>query len=165
LNVLRPSEVIGARSEEIDLQERTWRIPGYRMKAGMDHEVPLCDRSIELIQLLRPAHSIYLFPGSDGTRPMWPDNLRKLAKELRPNIEITAHGFRSCFKDWAHETTNAPHEVIEKCLAHAIGDKVERAYRRGELLNKRRKLMVSWAKFCNALPTIDQRVIPIRAPA
>jgi integrase len=154
LTVARRGEILGATWDEIDLKERVWTIPPERMKAGKEYRVPLCSRAIAILQAF-PHREVRVFP-----LPSW-TMLRDL-KTLYPNI--TAHGFRSTFTDWAHEqTTQFPPAVIDMALAHAVGDKVEAAYRRGDLLQKRRKLMEAWGAFCARSPADTAKVIPIAA--
>jgi integrase len=144
LTTARTSEVIGgATRDEIDLKAKTWTIPAERMKAGREHKVPLCERAVEILQSL-DQRSKKLFPLSNMA-------MAELLKGMRPGV--TVHGFRSTFRDWAAETTNYPNHVVEQALAHAIGDKVEKAYRRGDLFTKRTKLMISWAQYCGKTST------------
>jgi integrase len=144
LTALRTGEVISARSIEIDFAAKIWTIPAERMKAGREHRVPLSKRAIEILDGL--PRGKYLFSGRDA-RPL--SNMAML-KILQPmgHSDVTVHGFRSTFRDWAAETTSYPNHVVEMALAHAIGDKVEAAYRRGDLFIKRRHLMEDWAKYC-----------------
>jgi integrase len=138
LTAARTSEVIGAEWDEIDLEAKVWTIPASRMKAGEQHKVPLSERAVEILQGLdrrmkRP------FPLSNMA-------MLELLRGLRPGL--TVHGFRSCFMDWCHECTNHPKTVIDMALAHKVGDKVEAAYRRGDLFVKRAKLMAQWTEYC-----------------
>jgi integrase len=142
LTAARTGEIIGVTRDEIDLEARTWTIPAERMKAGREHKVPLCDRVVEILQGL-DQRSRRLFPLSNMA-------MAELLKGMRPGV--TVHGMRSTFMDWAHETTNHPKIVIDQALAHAVGDKVEAAYRRGDLFVKRTKLMAAWAEFCGKVP-------------
>jgi len=141
----RTNEVIGARWEEIDLTKRLWTIPAERMKADREHRVPL---STATIALLGPASKEgHLFKGSARNRPL--SNMAMLAVLRRMGRDdLTAHGFRSTFRDWVAEQTSFPSEVVEAALAHVVGDKVEAAYRRGDVLEKRRELMAAWAAYC-----------------
>jgi integrase len=146
LTAARSGEVLGATWPEIDLAARTWTIPAKRMKAGKAHKVPLCDRAMAILSAL-PRSGGLVFPLVDSGNAM-----RKLLRELRP--DATVHGFRSSFKDWSAERTNYPNIVVEAALAHAIGDKVEAAYRRGDLFEKRKRLMADWSAWCaRATPT------------
>jgi integrase len=129
------------------------------MKAGKEHRVPLSDRGVAILTMLQEMRtSDFVFPGNASGRPL---SALAMARQLqRINAdEVTVHGFRSTFRDWASETTSFPHEVCEQALAHAIGNKTEAAYRRGDLFEKRRKLMDAWAAFCepkaaNVVPLI-----------
>jgi integrase len=150
LTAARSGEVRGARWSEIDRQEKIWTIPPERMKAGKAHRVPLSDRAIELLDRMEIiASSELIFPGGRSEKPLSDAILSKVAKELGGSI--TAHGFRSTFRDWAGDETSFPREVAEAALAHSISDKVEAAYRRSDALDKRRNLMDAWSIFCTAL--------------
>ena len=147
LTAARSGEVLGARWPEIDLERRLWTVPADRMKGGREHRVPLTDRAVAILEemaLVRLGE--FVFTGSKLDGPL--SNMA-LAMTLRrlDRAEVTAHGFRSTFRDWASERTSAPHEVCEMALAHAIADKTEAAYRRGDLFEKRRALMTAWAIF------------------
>jgi integrase len=144
LTAARTGEVIGATRDEIDLKARTWTIPAERMKAGKAHKVPLCNRAVEILQGLDQRIK-RLFPLSNMA-------MAELLKGVCP--DVTVHGFRSTFMDWAHECTNHPKVVIDMALAHKVGDKVEAAYRRGDLFMKRTKLMAAWAEFCAKTPFV-----------
>jgi integrase len=115
------------------------------MKAGREHRVPLSNRAAEIIQQLKKtAVSDFVFPGRKPSKPLSNVAMLKLLDRM-DRVELTAHGFRSTFRDWAAEQTDYPREVAEMALAHTVGDKVEAAYRRGDLFQKRRKLMSDWA--------------------
>jgi integrase len=147
LTAARTSEVLGSRWDEIDLQQHLWTVPAERMKASKEHRVPLSTAAITLIKKLAKApEGPLVFPGADGTKLS--ENAMLALLERMGHGDITVHGFRSTFKDWATEKTNFPNIVSEMALAHTIDDEVEAAYRRGELLNKRRKLMEAWAQYC-----------------
>jgi integrase len=139
LTAARSGEVIAARWGEFDLAARTWMVPAARMKAKREHRVPLSARALEILQDL-PRDGEQVFPISSMA---FFHTLRHLGRS-----DVTAHGFRSTFRDWAAETTAYPNHVVEMALAHAIGGKVEAAYRRGDLFEKRRRLMSEWAKYC-----------------
>ena len=144
----RPGEVAGARWCEIDFTTATWTLPPERTKGHREHRVPLSPRAIDLLVNL-PRVGEYLFVGrGDG-----PPHRRQLADLLRRMgyTKLTAHGFRASFKTWAEETTQYPPHIIEQALAHQVGSAVERAYRRGDLLDQRRRLMQDWADFCDRL--------------
>jgi integrase len=134
----RTSEVIGATWDEFDLEARVWTIPANRMKAGKEHRIPLSDRALAIVREI-PRKRARIFSLSNMA-------MLELLRGMRPGL--TVHGFRSSFMDWAHESTNHPKVVIDMALAHKVGDKVEAAYRRGDLRAKRAKLMAAWAEFC-----------------
>ena len=144
LTASRSGEVRGATWSEIDLDRRVWTVPATRMKAGKEHRVPLSDAAIAQLGEAGASRDL-LFPGGRGLRtPMSDMTLAAVLKRLGRQ-DITVHGFRSSFRDWAGETTNFPREVIEAALAHRLKDKAEAAYARGDLLQKRRHLMDAWA--------------------
>lgn len=147
LTAARTSEVLNAEWSEIDDQATLWTVPGVRMKAKREHRVPLSDRCGRLLARakLLSAGSRYLFPGRNDEKPM--SNMVFSMAIRRMKMPITAHGFRSSFRDWASEATSFPNELAEMALAHTIKNRVEAAYRRGDLLEKRREIMESWAKF------------------
>jgi integrase len=160
----RTSEVLGAHwDDEIDLANKMWTVPAGRMKAGIEHRVALSQRTIELLRSLPTEDgNPYVFIGS---RPGTGLSTASLTQTLRRmgHGNITVHGFRSTFRDWAAETTNFPNHVVEMMLAHAVGDKVEAAYRRGDLLAKRKQLAEAWAKYCDTPSTVGTgAVVPIR---
>jgi integrase len=169
LTAARSGETLGARWSEIDLSARVWTIPGARMKAGKEHRVPLTDAAIRVLkaaQGLRQKSTVdeYVFPGAAVGRPL---SVMAMAMVLRRmgRGELTVHGFRSSFRDWAAERTSYPAEVVEMALAHAVGNRVEAAYRRGDLFEKRGRLMREWATFC-AMPSVERGgVRSIGAPA
>jgi integrase len=149
LTAARSGEVRGATWPEIDFETKLWTVPGSRMKTGRDHRVPLSDRAVAILQQVKPLGGDLVFPGSRG-KPM---SDMALAMTLRRmNVNATAHGFRSSFRDWAGDQTTFQREVIEAALAHVIGDKAEQAYRRGDALEKRRSLMTAWGRFLDNAP-------------
>lgn len=160
LAAVRPSEATGVHWDEIDLRAKVWTIPGARMKAGKDHRVPLSDELMALLEGM-PHRDGWVFPGS-GRKPgpLTIAATLKLVKELRPGL--TAHGFRSTFRDWAADQTGYPRDVAEMALAHAIQDKSEAAYRRSDMLERRARLMQDWATYCGTLPAEAANVTPIR---
>jgi len=162
LTAARTGEAIGVRWEEFDIAERLWTVPAERMKAGKKHRVPLSDAALAILENLRPARQgDYVFPGGRDGRPI--SNMAMMMTLRRMGRgDLTVHGFRSSFRDWAAERTGFPSEVAEMALAHTVSDSVERAYRRGDLFQKRRQLMDAWAKFC-AAPLVAGRVVPISA--
>jgi integrase len=163
LTAARTGEVTGATWSEIDMGAKTWSIPAARMKMGKDHRVPLSARALEILEALpREAGNPHVFLGAKAGAPLNPSAMLGLMRPLRPGF--VPHGFRSTFRDWAAERTNYPSQAIEMALAHAIGDKVEAAYRRGDLFEKRRKLMDAWAAFC-ATPASSGTVVPFKGKA
>jgi len=151
LTASRTSETLGARWREIDLDNAMWTIPADRIKAGREHRVPLSSRAVEILERLKVVrHSAWVFPGGKTGMPLSNMALLAVLKRMK-RAGLTVHGFRSSFRDWVAERTNYPGEVAEQALAHAIPDKVEAAYRRGDLFEKRRRLMTDWATFCNAV--------------
>lgn len=147
LTATRTSEALLAEWSEIDLAEKVWSVPAVRMKAGRVHRVPLSGRAMDILASakLLSSDSPFVFPGRSAHKPM--SNMVFLEILKRMEIKVTAHGFRSSFRDWAAETTGHPREVVEMALAHTIDNKVEAAYRRGDLLDKRRALMDEWSQF------------------
>jgi integrase len=158
LTAARSGEVIGARWPEIDVDKKLWVIPGPRMKEKKEHRVPLTDRAIEILNGL-PREGDFVFIGSRKNAPLGKNSFWKLIEAM--GHDVTTHGFRSSFRDWAGETTAFPADICEVALAHAVGGKVQTAYQRGDLLEKRRKLMQAWAQFC-AMPKRAATVTPIR---
>ena len=159
LTAARTGEVIGAKWDEVDLDKATWTIPASRMKAGKEHRVPLSPRAVEICKSTLGLRKDWLFPATKG------GSLSGMAMSMllrRMNVDVTVHGFRSGFRDWSAECTGYAHEVAEMALAHTIENKVERAYRRGDLFDKRRRLMADWATYCASLPATGENVMPIR---
>jgi len=152
LTAARTAEVIGANWSEFDLTERTWTVPAGRMKMKKEHKVPLCDLAVAILAKL-PRHGDRVFKLSDMA-------MLQCLRGLRPGL--TVHGFRSTFMDWAHEQTATAKVVIDMALAHAIGDKVEAAYRRGDLFERRKQLMELWGKFCGRPAATGATVTPLR---
>jgi integrase len=148
LTVARSGEVLGARWNEFDIDRAIWIVPAERMKAAREHRVPLSPRALQIVTDLEATrNSDFVFPGEKFQRPLSGMSLEMLLRRMK--IEAaTVHGFRSSFRDWAAECTNFPNEVCEAALAHVIENKAEAAYRRGDLFEKRRKLMVAWAAYC-----------------
>jgi len=145
LTAARSGEVRGATWAEIDLAAKVWTIPAERMKAGKEHRVPLSAAALELLNALpRMAGTDLVFPASRGG-PLSDMTLSAVLRRMK--VDAVPHGFRSAFRDWAAERTAYPNEVCEAALAHAVGNKVEAAYRRGDLFEKRSRLMADWAAF------------------
>jgi integrase len=149
LTAARTGELIGARWEEVDFDEKVWTVPATRMKSGREHRVPLVPAAVAVLEKMKECReSEFVFPGGKRGRPLSNMAMLKLLGRMGRG-DLTAHGFRSTFRDWAAERTNFPREVAEAALAHTLGDKVEAAYRRGDLFQKRRQLMDAWARFCS----------------
>lgn len=151
LTAARAGEALGARWVEINLVTAVWTIPACRMKRGSAHRVPLTGAAMAVLEAVLPLTAgeptALVFPGQTR-RPMGPEALEMLRRRMGVGA-YTTHGFRSSFRDWAGEATEAPREVAEACLAHEVGNAAERAYRRGDALEKRRFLLESWATFCD----------------
>ena len=162
LTAARSGEVFGATWAEVDLNSAVWTIPASRMKAGKEHRVPLSPRALEILKATAELGAQYLFP-SDKAGQLSSMAMTMLLRRMAAGV--TAHGFRSSFRDWAAEQTSFAHEVAEMALAHVIGNKAEAAYRRGDLFEKRRKLMDAWAVYCASEGAAGAKVTPIRAEA
>ena len=165
LTAARTGEAIGAKWDEIDLAAKVWTIPAGRMKAGREHRVPLAPAAAEIIeQAAARRENDYVFPGARGAGIAKTSFLTLLHRMGRG--DLTAHGFRSTFRDWAAERTSFPREVAEQALAHTLSDKVEAAYRRSDLFDKRRRLLEAWARFC-VTPASEKQgaVTPLRISA
>jgi len=147
LTAARTGEVIGARWSEIDFEESLWIIPAERMKAEREHRVPLTDEALAILVNMRGLDDEFVFPGQKRGKGLSNMAMAQLLKRMG-RTDITVHGFRSSFRDWAEERGNMPREVAELSLAHEVGNAVERAYRRSDLIEKRRTLMERWAQFC-----------------
>ena len=160
LTAVRTGEAIGATWGEVDLAKAIWTVPADRTKTGREHRVPLSPRAVEILEglkLLGSGGSAFLFAGNKG-------KLSSMAMAMllrRMDVDVTVHGFRSTFRDWAAECTGYAHEVCEMALAHAIGNKAEAAYRRGDLFEKRRRLMADWSTYCAATPGAGATVTPM----
>jgi integrase len=151
LTAARTNEVLGARWDEVDLGAAVWTIPAARMKGKREHRVPLAPRAVELLKRLHATrYNDYIFPSDRRDDHMSDAVLRSCLNDLRQGF--TVHGFRSSFRDWAAECTNFPRDVCEAALAHASGDATEAAYKRTDLLNKRRLLMEAWSQFITNPP-------------
>jgi integrase len=158
LTATRTTEVLAATWGEVDLEEKTWTIPHQRKKTGKKdkevHRVPLSKAALAILTDLKPKEpkpGDYLFPGLTKGRPLSNMAMLKVLERME-RTDLTVHGLRSTFRDWGAETTNFSRELLEKALGHIVGDETERAYQRGDLLEKRRKLMEAWANFCTAPP-------------
>ena len=158
LTAARSGEVRGMTWAEVDLNQRLWIVPAGRMKANREHRVTLSDAAVALLQTLpRLEGSEFVFFAPRGGQL---SDMTLTAVLRRMQVAVTAHGFRSTFRDWAAERTNYPRDLVEMAMSHAIESKVEAAYRRGDMLEKRRKLMAAWADFCNR-PTGSADVVAI----
>ncbi len=161
LTAARTDEVIGARWNEVDLFEGVWTVPGERMKGGRVHRVPLNGAAMRIIQHMSTVRqNDYVFPG-DRRESLSNMALLMLLRRMG-RTDITVHGFRSTFRDWVEEQTDMPRAVAEMALSHAIDSSVEAAYRRGDLLEKRRLLMTKWAEYCASPGVMGRNVTPLR---
>jgi integrase len=160
LTAARTGEIIGARWPEIDTANRVWTVPGDRMKSGREHRVPLSNAAMAVLKRVRDDGEEFVFPGARKGQGLSNMALLVLLGRMGRG-DVTAHGFRSTFRDWAAERTNFPREVAEAALAHVLEDKTEAAYQRGDMLDKRRRLMDGWAEFC-AKPAPAGRVVALR---
>lgn len=181
LTAARTSETIGAGWDEIDTAGKLWTVPAERMKADREHRIPLCDRALEILEEMREHGAAHLFHGDELDGPLSDMAMAQVVRRMNREAalagaprwidprqngrEVVPHGFRSTFRDWAAERTNFPSEMVEMALAHAVDDKVEAAYRRGDLFLKRRKLMDAWAAYCGkpALRDVTEKVVAMRA--
>lgn len=145
LTATRTSEVLLAAWDEFDLEAAIWTIPAERMKAGKEHRIPLCLPVIEILKAL-PRTSQVVFPGAKPDKPLSNMALAMLLRRMEV-ADVTVHGFRSSFRDWAADVAQAPREIAEAALAHQVGSDVERAYRRGDALEQRRELMAKWSEY------------------
>jgi integrase len=164
LTAARTSEVIGARWWEIDMTVGAWTIPAERMKAGVEHRIPLSEQGLAVLRRAAAGEvNDVVFCGQKPGRPLSNMALLMMLRRMGRD-DITAHGFRSTFRDWAAERTTAPREVVEAALAHTVANKVEAAYRRSDLFEKRRALMQQWGSFCDQqVADGEATVVPLRA--
>jgi integrase len=166
----RSGEVRGACWREIDLSTATWVVPARRMKGDREHRVPLSEPALKILREMAAARvaddaDALVFPGRDPKRPLSDMSLTAVLRRMKRG-DLTAHGFRSTFRDWAAEATAYPAEVAEMALSHAVGNKVEAAYRLGDLFEKRRRLMDDWGAFCSTpSATADSNVVALREKA
>jgi integrase len=164
LTAARTGDTIGAVWDEFNASGRLWTVPAERMKARREHRVPLSGRALAILrdaESTRTPGADYVFPGGKAGKPLSNMAMTEVLRRMGRG-DITVHGFRSTFRDWAAERTNFPSEVVEMALAHAVGDKVEAAYRRGDLFEKRRRLMAEWTSYCNTPTAATRKVIPMR---
>ncbi|MFZ5674403.1 MAG: tyrosine-type recombinase/integrase [Pseudomonadota bacterium] len=163
LTVTRTSEMLLARYPEFDLSKALWTVPGERMKMGKEHRIPLSPRAVEIVKVLMSTRwGDYLFPGNEINKHLSNMSMLMLLRRMGYE-EITVHGFRSTFRDWAGETTSFPGDVCEHVLAHKIEDESEAAYRRGTMLKKRTEVMKAWANYIE--PKTSSNVIPLSQEA
>ncbi len=161
LTAARTGETINARWEEMDPEAKLWTVPGDRTKSGREHRVPLSKRAVALLRTVARHHSSkYVFPGLRIGRPLSNMAMLELLRGMNGN-GFTVHGFRSSFRDWAAHETNFPREIAETALAHVLKDKTEAAYQRGDLLEKRRRLMSAWENYCGN-PRSSGEVVTLR---
>ena len=154
LTATHTGETLKAQWEEIDLGNAMWTIPATRTKTGKAHRVPLSAPALAILNDMATIRTgDFVFPGIKTDKPMSRTVLLERLEHMG-RTDLTVHGFRSTFRDWAAECTNFPREVAEMCLAHTIGNQVEAAYRRGDLFEKRRQVMDAWARYCEA-PAIE----------
>ena len=163
LTAARSGETLGATWREIDLTARLWTVSGERMKAGREHRVPLSDAAMAILAEMAPdrrkdTNSVFQSPR--GRKPLSNMAMTAVLRRMKRD-DITVHGFRSTFRDWVSEATSYDHAVAEMALAHAIGDKVEAAYRRGDLIKKRARLMCDWAAYAEGRSVPAGEVVPI----
>ncbi len=148
LTAARSGEVLNATWGEFDVEARIWTLPASRMKAGREHRVPLSERAVEILKALEIGKAgAYLLPGREDGKPLSNMAFEMLLRRMGGG-DFTVHGMRSAFRDWAGEETEFPRELAEAALAHVVGGAVEQAYRRGDALEKRRRLMDAWAAYC-----------------
>ena len=162
LTATRTSEVLGAKWGEVDLDKAIWTIPADRMKAGQEHRVPLSPGAVAILSEVKGLGNEWLFPAAKGGK------LSTMAMTMllrRMQVDVTVHGFRSSFRDWASECTGFTYEVCEMALAHTISNKTDAAYRRRDLFDKRRRLMDDWATYCATTGAAGGKVTPIRGKA
>jgi integrase len=160
LTACRSGEVRGARWNEIDLDHAVWTIPAQRMKAGREHRVPLSEPAMALLRAMAQLGAKgFVFPGLRTASALSDEALTR-AVHVAGGNGATVHGFRSTFRDWCAEATNYPRELAEAALAHTVKDKVEAAYQRGDLLEKRRRLMAEWASF-SGRPMVAREVMTL----
>jgi integrase len=160
LTAARSGEALGATWDEIDFEARVWTVPGERMKAGKEHRVPLSPRVVEILQELHQSRlSNFVFPGTKRGQSLGTAAMEAALR--RAGVDATVHGFRSSFRDWAGDRTSFARDVVEAALAHAIENATEAAYRRSDALEKRRKLMDAWAKYCASAPADQGKVVPL----
>lgn len=147
LNAVRTSETLNAMWSEFDLDDKVWTIPAIRTKTSTQLRVPLTDDAVLILREMRALGSEWVFPATSLKGPLSINAMRSVVIRMGIGEQATVHGFRSSFRDWAGETTDFPRDIVEMCLGHAVGSAVERAYRRGDALDRRRAIMKAWANF------------------
>ena len=164
LTACRSGEVRLATWGEVDLEAKLWTIPKERMKASREHRVPISSAAMDILRSM-PRLNDFVFPSARAGSPLSDMSLTAVLRRMDRG-DITVHGFRSTFRDWCSESAsnNFPREVCEHSLAHSLPDKVEAAYRRGDLIEKRTMLMQTWADYCATVP-VSANVLPIRGAA
>lgn len=163
LTAARTGEVLGATWAEIDLDARIWTVPKERMKGKREHVVPLCERAVAILEAM-PTRDGVVFCNPNRQKALSNMAFLMLLRRMGKD-DLTAHGFRSSFRDWAGDRSAFPREVIEAALAHAIGDKTESAYRRETALEKRTALMAAWGSYCATAPVAADNVVAMKAVA
>ncbi len=160
LTAARSGEILGMRWSEIDMDKKIWSVPANRMKAGRQHRVPLSLRAVAILRQLQKLNTgDFVFPGQTRNKPLSNMAMEMVLRRMKVE-DVTVHGFRSSFRDWAGNVSSFPREIVETALAHVIGDKAEQAYRRSDALEKRRKLMETWSAYCE--PKRSANVVPMR---
>ena len=164
LTAARTGEALGAKWSEVDLATKVWTVPASRTKAKKEHRVPLTGSVLHTLEAaqsvrIKSGQDVYIFPGATAGRPLSEMAMAMVLRRMKRG-DVTVHGFRSSFSDWAAERTNYPRHVVEAALAHTIESKVEAAYRRGDLFQKRVQLMRAWATYCET-PVGDAKIIPM----
>lgn len=167
LTAARTSEVTDATWGEVDMQAKVWTVPAVRMKAGREHRVPLSPAALAMLGAMRgdaeaPAGPI--FPARTKRGGLSNMSMAMVLRRMG-RADLTVHGFRSSFRDWAGDATDYPRDLAEMALAHTIKDKVEAAYRRGDMLERRAVMMTAWAEFADRGPAVGEKVVPIRSKA
>jgi len=159
LTAARSGEILGMGWSEVDLDKKIWTVPANRMKAGREHRVPLSERAVAILRQLADIKTgDFVYPGQRKNRRL--SNMAIFMMLRRMKADVTVHGFRSSFRDWAGNESHFPREVVETALAHVVGDAAEQAYRRSDALEKRRKLMEAWASYCE--PKANSNVLQLR---
>jgi integrase len=163
LTAARSSETRLVEWSEVDIDRATWTVPAGRMKGGREHRVPLSRQAVAILreQLKLTGGKGFVFPGRWGKKPISTEAM-PFVLECMSRTDVDVHGFRSTFRDWAEEQTSFSGSVAEAALAHAVGDKTEAAYRRGDLFAKRQQMMEAWGRYCT-IPAPTGKVVPIRA--